>query len=143
MKRIQKERSCGIIAFRRNGEQLIFLTILQNNGDWSFPKGHLEEGERCEEAAVREFSEETGLGLKHIFPDAKFSFSFQKEYSDYILDKDVVFYLAEAEDGEPRLQEEEISDYAWLEKDQVLRTLPFEGIKQSFLSACAYLLKKL
>jgi 8-oxo-dGTP diphosphatase len=30
-------------------------------GDWSFPKGKLEPGERAEEAAVREVEEETGL----------------------------------------------------------------------------------
>jgi 8-oxo-dGTP diphosphatase len=30
-------------------------------GDWSFPKGKLEPGEREEEAAVREVEEETGL----------------------------------------------------------------------------------
>jgi 8-oxo-dGTP diphosphatase len=30
-------------------------------GDWSFPKGKLEDGETWEEAAVREVEEETGL----------------------------------------------------------------------------------
>jgi 8-oxo-dGTP diphosphatase len=30
-------------------------------GDWSFPKGKLEDGETWEEAALREVEEETGL----------------------------------------------------------------------------------
>ena len=34
------------------------------NGHWLFPKGHIEEGESPEEAAVREVAEELGLKVK-------------------------------------------------------------------------------
>lgn len=33
---------------------------------WSFPSGHVEEGESDEEAAKREFHEETGLKAKNL-----------------------------------------------------------------------------
>jgi 8-oxo-dGTP pyrophosphatase MutT (NUDIX family) len=32
--------------------------------EWVFPKGHLEEGERPEDAAIREVREETGLEIE-------------------------------------------------------------------------------
>jgi 8-oxo-dGTP pyrophosphatase MutT (NUDIX family) len=32
--------------------------------EWVFPKGHLEQGERTEDAAIREVREETGLEIE-------------------------------------------------------------------------------
>jgi 8-oxo-dGTP pyrophosphatase MutT (NUDIX family) len=39
----------------------VFLLIRDSYQNWGFPKGHLEEGEGPECAALREVSEETGL----------------------------------------------------------------------------------
>ena len=38
------------------------LLLRYKGGGWTFPKGHIEAGERDEEAAVREVREETGCG---------------------------------------------------------------------------------
>ncbi len=38
-----------------------FLLIRDSYRNWGFPKGHLEDGERPEDAALREVGEETGL----------------------------------------------------------------------------------
>jgi len=40
----------------------LFLLIRDSYRNWGFPKGHLETGERPEDAALREVAEETGLG---------------------------------------------------------------------------------
>ena len=42
-------------------ERPLFLIIRDSYNNWGFPKGHVEDGERPEAAAVREVSEETGL----------------------------------------------------------------------------------
>ncbi|MCQ2184352.1 MAG: NUDIX domain-containing protein [Bacteroidales bacterium] len=47
----------GLISNRRGD----FL-LIQRTGMWDLPKGHQEEGEDIRETAVREVSEETGLG---------------------------------------------------------------------------------
>lgn len=39
----------------------LFLLIRDSYQNWGFPKGHLESGERAEDAALREVREETGL----------------------------------------------------------------------------------
>jgi len=39
----------------------LFLIIRDSYDNWGFPKGHVEDGERPEAAALREVSEETGL----------------------------------------------------------------------------------
>lgn len=54
-------RSCGVIPFRKTGEGLRYLLLLQTNGFWSFPKGHMEAFEQETETALRELKEETGL----------------------------------------------------------------------------------
>lgn len=43
------------------GLQPLFLVIRDSYDNWGFPKGHVENGEQPEAAAIREVSEETGL----------------------------------------------------------------------------------
>jgi len=56
------ERSAGGVVFRLAGGEPLVLLIRDSYQNWGFPKGHVELGERPEEAAVREVAEETGLG---------------------------------------------------------------------------------
>lgn len=55
------------------------LVVLRRsvNGDWVFPKGHLEEDETLEQAAIREMGEETGLAAEVLLPLGQTSYSFQ------------------------------------------------------------------
>ena len=59
---MQHEKSCGAIVYRKfHGNIELLLIKNQNGGHWSFPKGHVEEGETEEQTAVREIMEETGI----------------------------------------------------------------------------------
>ncbi len=50
----------GIVAqFAPGGPS--YLLIRDRRGNWGFPKGHLDPGERSEDAARREVEEETGV----------------------------------------------------------------------------------
>ena len=56
------EKSCGAIVYRESDIEIEFLAIKsKSNGDWGFPKGHMENGETEEQTAKREVFEETGL----------------------------------------------------------------------------------
>ena len=59
--RAQRETSAGGVVYRLESGTPFFLLIRDSNANWGFPKGHLETGERAEEAALREVREETGL----------------------------------------------------------------------------------
>ena len=59
---VKDETSAGGVVFRIDEGRTLFLLIRDSYQNWGFPKGHLEDGEVAEAAAVREVSEETGLG---------------------------------------------------------------------------------
>lgn len=59
--RAQQETSAGGVVYRMEGGMPLYLLIRDSYGNWGFPKGHLEPGERAEDAAKREVREETGL----------------------------------------------------------------------------------
>jgi 8-oxo-dGTP pyrophosphatase MutT (NUDIX family) len=59
--RAQRETSAGGVVYRLEDGAPLFLLIRDSYSNWGFPKGHLESGERADEAAVREVREETGL----------------------------------------------------------------------------------
>lgn len=59
--RAQRETSAGGVVYRLESGTPLFLLIRDSYANWGFPKGHLESGERPEEAATREVREETGL----------------------------------------------------------------------------------
>ena len=58
---VKDETSAGGVVFRIDGGRPLYLLIRDSYQNWGFPKGHLEDGEVAEAAAVREVSEETGL----------------------------------------------------------------------------------
>jgi 8-oxo-dGTP diphosphatase len=56
-------RAAGGLVLRRTEDGVVEILVVHRPayGDWSFPKGKLEDGEDEEDAAIREVEEETGL----------------------------------------------------------------------------------
>ena len=96
-----KEKSCGCIVIN-NGEALL---VKHNDGHIAFPKGHIENGETEEQCALRETYEETGLKVKIIKGYRYTQTYFVKQ--DVL--KEVVYFLAEKEEGILQRQEKEIA----------------------------------
>jgi 8-oxo-dGTP pyrophosphatase MutT (NUDIX family) len=51
------ETSAGGVVFRVVDGRPLYLIIRDSYRNWGFPKGHLETGERPEDAALREVAE--------------------------------------------------------------------------------------
>ena len=118
------EKSCGAIVYRKHhGNTEILLIKHVNSGHWSFPKGHVEDGETEIETEIREIKEETGLD---VIVDPTF-----RETVSYSPKKDtqkiVVYFIAKAKNYDYTPQEEEISDIRWVEIGHALTILTYEN----------------
>ncbi len=106
------EKSCGAIVYRKHHGNLEILLIKHiNSGHWSFPKGHVEEGESEMETAVREIKEETGIDVI-IDPTFRETVSY---YPKKDIQKIVVYFIAKAKNYELNPQEAEIADIKWVD----------------------------
>jgi 8-oxo-dGTP pyrophosphatase MutT (NUDIX family) len=61
--RALQETSAGGVVYRLADGAPLYLLIRDSYQNWGFPKGHLESGERAEDAALREVREETGIDV--------------------------------------------------------------------------------
>ena len=120
------EKSCGAIVYRKfHGNTEILLIRHIKSGYWSFPKGHVEEGETEEETAKREIKEETGVdvlidnGFREIV-----TFSPRRETT-----KTVVYFVGRAMNHHLIAQKEEISEIRWVEIGQATQCLTYDNDK--------------
>jgi ADP-ribose pyrophosphatase YjhB (NUDIX family) len=90
---------------------------------WSLPKGHVEEGETPEEAALREVMEETGLVGRIVAPLGVIDFWFVVE--DKRIHKTVHHFVIEAIGGELSDADLEVEAVEWIPYDQVVRKLAY------------------
>ncbi len=90
---------------------------------WSLPKGHVEEGETPEQAALREVFEETGLVGRIVAPLGVIDFWFVVE--DKRIHKTVHHYVIEAVGGELSDEDVEVEAVEWIPFHQVVRKLAY------------------
>ena len=79
---------------------------------WSLPKGHLEEGETAEAAAVREVMEETGITGRVVAPLGTIDFWFVAEGRR--IHKTVHHFLLLATAGELSADDVEVAQVEWV-----------------------------
>ena len=129
---MQHEKSCGAIVYRKfHGNIELLLIKNQNGGHWSFPKGHVEEGETEEQTAIREIMQETGI---EVMLDTSFrrviTYAPKKEIT-----KDVIYFLAKAVTYDYTPQEEEIAQIKWVEINHAASILSYDNDRQLVVQA--------
>ena len=97
--RAKQETSAGGVVFRVVDGEPLFLLIRDSYNNWGFPKGHLESGERPEAAALREVSEETGLGDLQIHGEIE-TIDWYFRFRGRLIHKVCHFYLMETGQAE-------------------------------------------
>lgn len=118
------EKSCGAVIYYRSDKAIKYLLVKNHNARcWSFPKGHIENGESEKQTAAREIKEETGL-------DVRFESDFRETgmYHPFgRTSKKVVFFLAEARSDEVSIQRREIDYYRWVTMEQARQLCKHEN----------------
>jgi 8-oxo-dGTP pyrophosphatase MutT (NUDIX family) len=92
---------------------------------WSLPKGHLEEGETAEAAAVREVEEETGIRGRVLASLGTIDYWFVAD--DRRVHKTVHHYLLEASGGELTDTDVEVDEVAWVPIGELGARLAYAG----------------
>ncbi len=120
------EKSCGAVIYRNINGNLEFLIIShKDDGHWGFPKGHVENNESEEQAAIREVYEETGLQVNLI---NGFRVSVNYLIKQEIM-KEVIFFLAKVKEQAVYIQLDELSDYKWVGFQHAKKILTYESSK--------------
>jgi len=128
LKRIEERSAGGVVVRVVDGTSRILL-IRDPYGKWGLPKGHLEEGEGTEEAAIREVNEETGLTDLALGADlGEIDWTFRRERK--VVHKFCRFYLMTSESGEARPElSEGITECRWLSLDDAVQTVAYENAR--------------
>jgi ADP-ribose pyrophosphatase YjhB (NUDIX family) len=95
---------------------------------WSLPKGHLEEGETAEQAAVREVEEETGIRGEIIGTLGTIDFWFVAEGRR--IHKTVHHFLLRAIGGELSDTDIEVTEVAWVPMPQIPDKLAYSDERE-------------
>ncbi len=129
------EHSAGGIVFKRTEEGLKIGFIKDPYGKWTFAKGHLEEGETVEEAAVRETKEEMGLrSLRILGPLGRielfFEDRFRPETKGKMIRKYVDYFLMQAAPGAFGRPERsrKICAMTWVPLDGAMEKSPYTDV---------------
>ena len=126
MPKVEETSAGGLVIDRSAGEPRAALIARHDRRGrlvWSLPKGHLEEGETPEDAAVREVEEETGIRGRLVAPLGTIDFWFIAE--NRRIHKTVHHYLLEASGGELSDEDAEVVEVAWVPLDGVRDRLAY------------------
>ena len=128
--RAERETSAGGVVYRLADGVPLFLLIRDSYANWGFPKGHLESGERAEDAAVREVREETGvaeLSLRGAIETIDWYFRFRGR----LIHKVCHFFLMETHDDATAPQRAEgITACRWLSFEEAERSISYVNARQ-------------
>jgi len=124
------EKSCGAVLFTRLGETIHY--VLVKSSYWGLPKGHVEGDETEEETAIREILEETGV---HAKLHNGFRSVIEYDIHEHCIKKQVVFFVAEYENQQPRHNLHEISDIAVVPIDEAISMVTFDKMRQVLIDA--------
>ena len=104
-----------VVGIVIKNDQILIVKRKEREKDllWQFPGGKIEENEHSEEAVIREIKEEVGIECKitcclgsRIHPSTK---------------KEIIYFMCEYLSGNIFLQQKEISDAIWIDKNHMMK----------------------
>ncbi len=124
------EYSSGGVVYRSTAGGYQFAAVHRaRHTDWSLPKGHIEQGETREEAAIREVKEETGLDARIITPitDVVYFYRRSRGPESALVHKTVYHYLMEALTFDFGGPNSEVSESRWVPLGEAQTVLSYKN----------------
>ena len=140
---MKTEKSCGAVVFTRENGEIRYVIIREREGFYSFPKGHIEDGETEEQTALREIREETGLDVEVIDGfRTEDSHPLVREGKPNVI-KLIVYFLAEYAGQKLTAQPEEISDISLMSYDQAMESFQYVSSRRILTEAKEFIMTNL
>ncbi|MBG0738473.1 NUDIX hydrolase [Paeniglutamicibacter antarcticus] len=126
---VEEVSAGGVVVEKYDGELRVAIIARLNRGgrlEWCLPKGHPENQENHEEAAIREIEEETGICGSVLAPLGSIDYWFT--VSGHRVHKTVHHYLLRATGGHLTIENDpdhEAVDVAWVNLSDLPKRLSF------------------
>ena len=115
-----------MVRYDRRGHVEVACVYREARGDWTFPKGKLDDGESFEEAALREVYEETGMHCEILRFAGTTNYTHRKGKP-----KIVAYYLMSVNEG-AFIPNDEVDELVWVPLEKVRGNLTWERDQELF-----------
>ena len=126
------EFSAGGFIFTK-GKKLKILLIKDSYGCWAIPKGHIENKEKPERAALREIDEEVGLEnlqIKRKLSPIEYVYTLQNQ----LIFKRLYLFLVESPgEQRPSIDKKEIADAKWFALEEAQNNIGYNNLREALI----------
>ena len=131
------KKSCGFVVYKKVQGVCCYLIIRANNGEYGFPKGHMENAESEIETAVRELREETNLEVRMI-PGFRRRLEYPFPNKPDVM-KIAVYFMGECAEEDIVCQEAEVAEAMFVPFERAIELLSFGDTRQVLREADAFI----
>ena len=132
----------GVVYRQQDGTVEVVLCGWKLPRLWALPKGTPNPGERVEETAIREVTEETGLEVDIQAPLDSINYWFVRFQDGVRCHKTVHFYLMTAKGGALEHHDPEFDEVRWFLGDDALKALIYPSEAKLVEQAVALVMKR-
>lgn len=131
------EKSCGFVVYKEVQDQIEVLIIRALNGEYGFPKGHMEKNETEHETAIRELKEETNIEVQ-ILDGFRHQIEYKLPNKENVM-KQSVYFLGKCITDDIVCQEAEVSEAIFVPATKAMELLTFDATKTILKEANAFI----
>ena len=121
------KKSCGYVVYKLENNKILYLVLQSLNGEWGFPKGHVEKDESEIETANREPFEETNLIVEYIPGFRAVTEYIMVQYNN--MKKQVVYFVGKHLKNEIKCQDSEVKNAIFVSYEEAQNLLNFKETK--------------
>lgn len=139
--KVKEHHSAGIVVYRLDESGVRkYLLLHYPSGHWDYAKGHLDEGEDIQQAAVRELVEETGISDVILKQGLILPMYYEYKGAGFLHKKKVDYLIGQThcEEGSVVISHEH-QGFGWYKYEEAMKQLTFDNARDVLLAAESFL----